>query len=85
MKYETFEKAAEIREEINRLDALVDLICNAGHQNCTLAALRPQSYETACNDNRIMNEEVLDNDTRDAFLGIIRTKINELRNEFESL
>ena len=84
MKYETYEKAKEIRAEIDRLDDLASLIANATHQNNTLAALRPDSY-AAVDGCRIMNEEVLDNDMRDAFLGIIHTKINALREEFERL
>ena len=84
MKYETYEKAKELRAEIDRLDDLASLIANATHQNNTLAALRPESYATVDSD-RIINEEVLDNDMRDAFLGIIREKINALRNEFEAL
>lgn len=84
MKYETYEKAKELRAEIDRLDDLASLIANATHQNNTLAALRPESYATV-DSGRIMNEEVLDNDMRDAFLGIIREKINALRNEFEAL
>ena len=85
MKYETFERATELRQEIDRLDALAGLIGNAAHQNNTLAALRPQSYATVHNEDRIMNEEVLDNDMRDAFLSIIRSRMNELRAEFEAL
>jgi hypothetical protein len=86
MKYETFERATELRHEINRLDDLASLIINATHQNNTLAALRPQATADLSYDgDRVMNEEVLDNDMRDAFLAIIRTKINELRNEFDSL
>ena len=84
MKYETYEKAKELRAEIDRLDDLASLIANATHQNNTLAALRPDSY-SAVDGGRIMNEEVLDNDMRDAFLSIIRTKINALREEFERL
>lgn len=86
MKYETFERATELRQEINRLDDLASLIANATHQNNTLAALRPQSYaDSAYAGDRVMNEEVLDNDMRDAFLCVIREKINKLRAEFEAL
>ena len=86
MKYETYEKAKELRAEIERLDDLASLIANATHQNNTLAALRPTAYaDSAYDGDRVMNEEVLDNDTRDAFLGIIREKIMALREEFENL
>ena len=86
MKYETFERAKELREEINKLDDLISLICNATHQNNTLAALRPQSSaDYSYGGDRVVNEEVLDNDMRDAFITIIRVRINVLREEFESL
>jgi hypothetical protein len=86
MKYEAFEKAAEIREEINRLSDLESLLCNAAHERNRLAALRPESYvDSAYNGDRIINEEPLDNELRDAFLRIIRDKVKELRNEFEAL
>ena len=86
MKYETFEKAKELRAEIDKLDDLMSLICNATHQNCTLAALRSQSTaDYSYSSDRVMNEEVLDNDMRDAFLGIIRSRMNDLRQEFEAL
>jgi hypothetical protein len=86
MKLETFERAKELREEINKLDDLASLICNAAQQNRTLAALRPQSAaDYSYGGDRVVNEEVFDHDMRDAFLTIIRVRMNQLREEFESL
>lgn len=86
MKYETFEKAAEIREELNRLCDLESLIGNASHAGNMLAALRPTTYaDSAYDGDRIMNEEPLEGEMRDAFLRVIRDKVKVLREEFEAL
>jgi protein-arginine kinase activator protein McsA len=83
MKLEVFEKAAEIRKQINDLIDMESLIQNAAGDHHRLAAIIPMS--TYDSELRIINDEVLSLELRDAFLTIIRDKIAKLREEFASL
>jgi hypothetical protein len=86
MKLEAFERASEIREEMNQLVDLESLISNAAYGQNKLAALRPTSYALdAYAGDRIMNEEPLPDWLRASIVCIIHDKLNELRVEFETL
>ena len=83
MKLEVFEKASEIRKQINDLIDMESLIQNAAGEHHRLAAVVPASpYDS---ELRIINDEVLSLELRDAFLTILRDKVTKLREEFESL
>ena len=84
MRYETFEKAEEIRRDINMLMDLDSLLCNAAYGNNTLAALKPVAYGDSLND-RIINEEPLSQEMLCSFRGFLSKQIAELRAEFEAL
>ena len=83
MKLEAFEKASKIRRQINDLIDLESLIQNAAGEHKKLAAVAPMTpYDS---ELRIINDEVLPLELRDAFLTIIRDKVAKLREEFEAL
>lgn len=84
MRYETFEKAQEIKKELDYLDAVADVVRNAAYGMCTLAALGPcDPYDpTVC---RTKNEEKLTNELRDEFLMIIQRNKTTLQKEFDTL
>lgn len=84
MRYETFEKATEIRKEIDILMDLDSLLCNAAQGNHTLAALKPMTYTESLND-RIINEEPLSQEMLCSFRGLLNKQIAALRAEFDAL
>lgn len=84
MRYETFERAAEIRKDIDALMDLDSLLCNAAQGNHTLAALKPVSYTESLND-RIINEEPLSQEMLCSFREFLNKQIAALRSEFEAL
>lgn len=82
MKLEVFEKAAEIREEINKLVDLDNLLLNAANNKNRLAAIRRDCYD---GDVEVVNEEPLSQEMLVVFRQIIATNVKQLRDEFDTL
>ena len=82
MKLEVFEKAAEIREEINKLVDLDNLLLNAANNKNRLAAIRRDCYD---GDVEVVNEEPLSQEMLAVFRQIIATNVKQLRDEFDTL
>lgn len=80
MKLEAFEKASEIRSQINYLMDLDSVLANAACGHNRLAAINTE-YGEIC----IKNEEPLTQEMLQAFRQIINTNIVQLRKEFEEL
>ena len=80
MKLETFEKAQEIRSNINYLLDLDSVIANAACGHNRLAAINTE-YGEIC----VKNEEPLTQEMLQAFRQIINAKVAQLRKEFEEL
>lgn len=82
MKLEVFEKAAEIREEINKLVDLDNLLLNAANNKNRLAAIRRDCYD---GNVEVINEEPLSQEMLVVFRQIIATNVKQLRDEFDAL
>lgn len=82
MKLEIFERAAEIRKEIDKLVELSNLLGNAAHDRNRLAAIRHDCYDGHV---EVVNEEPLSQEMLVAFRQILDTNIKQLRDEFEAL
>lgn len=81
MKLEAFEKASEIRRNINYLIDLDSLLANAACGHNLLAAINVE-YD---GDVTVKNQEKLSQEMLQAFRQIINTNVAQLRKEFEEL
>jgi hypothetical protein len=82
MKLEVFELAAKIREEINKLVELDNLLCNAANDRNRLAAIRHDCYDGHI---EVVNEELLSQEMLSAFRQFINNNVKQLRDEFDTL
>lgn len=82
MKFETYERAVEIRSEIDYLDTVDGLLQNAAHKQHNLAAINLAPYSGT---SEITNQTYLTDDLLVKFRRVIREDIDKLKKEFEAL
>lgn len=81
MKLESFERATQIKAEIDKLTALNKVMCKAASADYNIGAVRKDCYGHI----EVFGEAFLPQEMLVAFNGIISEEVNRLREEFESL
>lgn len=82
MKFDTYERAVEIRSEIDYLTDVDGLLSNAAQKQHNLAAVRLNPYE--CQTETI-NQTYLTEGLLVKFRSVIKEGIDKLNKEFEAL
>lgn len=81
MKLESFERATQIKDEIDKLTNLNTVMCRAASAEYNIGAVRKDCY----GHFEVFGEALLSQKMLIAFKDIISKEIKRLREEFESL
>ena len=82
MKFETYERAVEIRAQIDYLETVDGLLQNSAHKQHNIAAINISPYEGGI---EITNQTYMTGDLLGKFRQVIRADIDKLNKEFKEL
>lgn len=82
MKFDTYERAVEIRSEMDYLETVDGLLCNAACKQHNLAAIDLAPFSGS---SGVTNQTYLTANLLEKFRKVIREDIETLKKEFEAL